>query len=57
MGLRKQAYVISELECPVCGNRFTVPRKKGKQRAVGHIKDIWCPCCKATRKFIERGVW
>ena len=55
MGSRRQAFVISTLECPVCGEKFTVPRRKGRQRSVGHIKDIWCPRCKSIRKFTEYG--
>ena len=55
MGSKRQQYIISELKCPVCGNNFSVPRRKGKLRPIGHIKDIWCPVCKKTQKFIEIG--
>lgn len=46
-------YFISDLECPVCGRAFPIPRLSGCKRGANHIKDIWCPYCKKTRKFIE----
>ena len=39
--------------CTVCGNRFPLMRDHGNQRERGHIKDLWCPFCKADRKFLE----
>ena len=54
MGLRRQAYCISYFTCPSCGKVFPLPRKRGSRRSRGHIKDIYCPFCKETKKYIEK---
>ena len=50
---KRKAYLISNFVCPECGMIMPLPRPKGKQRKRGHIKDLWCPKCRCTRKFIE----
>lgn len=44
---------LSTFVCEVCGAKIELPRRKGKQREVGHIKDIYCFKCKDTRKHDE----
>lgn len=44
---------IAIYRCSCCGSEVTVPRQKGRKRGVEHIKDLWCPYCKETRKFVE----
>lgn len=52
--MRKQRYMdLSTFICPECGKTFPIMRPHGKHREKGHIKDIWCPFCKAERKFLE----
>lgn len=36
-------------KCPVCGLVLSAPKHAGD--APGHIKDMWCPTCKAEQKF------
>lgn len=43
----------TELICPNCGEIVSIQRKIGNQKKEGHIKDLYCPVCKKTRKFIE----
>ena len=45
--------VISYLRCLECGREFPIPRRDCSAREKGHIKDIWCPFCRAERKFVE----
>lgn len=40
--------------CMECGMVIPLPRKHGKRRERGHIKDIYCPGCKKETKFRER---
>ncbi len=52
--MRKQRFMDQSIFiCPVCSNQFPIMRNHGKHRERGHIKDIWCPFCKADRKFRE----
>ncbi len=52
--MRKQRFMdLSMLICPECGGTFPIMRNHGSHRERGHIKDIWCPYCKADRKFEE----
>ena len=44
--------LISDFYCQGCGANFPLPRT-GNQREKGHIKDLWCPYCKAIMKFTE----
>lgn len=45
--------VLSQCICPVCGTEISVPRIHNQQRKNGHIKDLYCPICKAERKCRE----
>lgn len=45
--------VASDLICPYCGEIITIQRKPSKSKSIGHIKDMYCPYCLKTRKFIE----
>lgn len=47
-------YTISTFKCPECGAEMYVPRKKGQQRAKGHIKDLYCWRCKKVVKMPEK---
>jgi len=51
--------VITWLRCEECGSLFPISRHAGRQRKVGHIKDLWCVKCKKTTKHIEikDGIW
>ena len=49
--------IIMSYQCNHCGKKVTVPRQIGRQRGIGHIKDMWCPFCKADSKFREVGVY
>ena len=52
--MRKQRFMdLSMLICPVCNKTFPIMRNHGQHRERGHIKTIWCPYCKADRKFME----
>lgn len=50
----RRVYIkMSTFVCPECGFEMQLPRKHSKLREKGHIKDIYCPGCKAVRKFKE----
>lgn len=52
--MKKQRFMdMSTLICTECGNTFPIMRNHGQHRERGHVKDIWCPFCKANRKFKE----
>ncbi len=51
--MRSGSFDLSSLICLECGNIFTIPRRRRKHRADGHIKDLWCPICKEVRKHYE----
>lgn len=44
---------LTELICPNCGEIVTIQRTSNRLKKEGHIKDLYCPSCKKTRKFIE----
>lgn len=44
---------LSYFECPECQHIFPIPRKIGRFREKGHIKDLWCPRCKEITKHYE----
>ena len=48
-----RSYSVSKLICPECGKAMFVPRKNGRKREIGHIKDVWCPFCKKIQKMTE----
>lgn len=45
--------------CTKCGNKipYTIPRKRGSMRAVGHLKRLWCPCCNVEWNAAETEEW
>ena len=52
--MRKQRFMdLSMFICPECGKSFPIMRSHGQHRGKGHIKDLYCPFCKADRKFRE----
>lgn len=50
---RKQ-FTISNFYCLDCGNEIALPRNRGHQREKNHIKHIYCICCKAETKHLEK---
>lgn len=48
-------HTISNFVCEDCGMEMPLPRKRGKQREKGHIKDVFCPRCGRVSKFKEFG--
>ena len=54
---KRNDYLIMYYRCNSCGREFTIPRHKGSLRGKNHIKDLWCPWCKANTKFVEIGIW
>lgn len=49
-------YTISYFHCPNCGLQMSVPRRKGKPREKGHIKDLYCAHCDAVVKMTENEI-
>ena len=43
----------TELVCLECGNVMSIYRKAFKQKIVGHIKTMYCPCCTKVTNFYE----
>lgn len=52
---KRKPMVMSLFVCPECGLEMPLPRIHGSQREKGHIKDLYCPICKDTMKFMEYG--
>lgn len=48
-----QKVVYNDFYCINCGNKITLPRKKGHQHARGHFKKCTCFVCKKTLNFFE----
>ena len=38
-------FTVDILICNECHKSMFVPRKSGHKRAMGHIKDMYCPWC------------
>ena len=51
--MRSHEFTISDFICPKCNHKQSLPRKKGKQREKGHIKNIYCPFCKEKTQHVE----
>ena len=51
----KTKVVMRVFKCPVCGGVLLASKNAGKQTGNGHIKDMFCPYCNDTRKFIQIG--
>lgn len=45
--------VYTDFYCINCGNKITLPRKKGHQHERGHLKKCYCYSCKHTLNFYE----
>lgn len=45
--------------CTKCGKKipYTIPRKRGSMREVGHLKRLWCPYCNEERNSAETEEW
>ena len=44
-------------KCPVCGGVRIATKKDNRRTSNGHIKDMFCPYCNDTRKFIQIGTY
>lgn len=53
--MRKYETFITELICLECGYVNTIQRNINKKKEIGHIKDLYCPSCKADTKYYEVG--
>ena len=51
--MKKAHYRRTDLICLNCGYVATINRKFQKLKEYGHIKDMYCPVCKADSKFYE----
>ena len=51
--MKRQYYKRTDLVCLECGYVFSINRIYGHQKKLGHIKDLYCPCCQYTTKFYE----
>lgn len=51
--MRKRQYKTSEFICMECENVIPLPRLQSCQREKGHIKDLYCPCCRKIVKTLE----
>lgn len=49
----KVNFVLKELKCGICGNKQIIPRRKNKNRSIGHIKHLWCYICKDLTAHCE----
>lgn len=49
----RHEFEISYFKCPFCGLQMTVPRKTGRFRKKGHIKDLYCVKCGKKVKMRE----
>jgi uncharacterized CHY-type Zn-finger protein len=50
---RRRNFTISYFSCTKCEYVLTLPRLKYRKRERLHIKDMWCPMCKADSQFKE----
>jgi len=41
----KARTLMKELKCTICGNIFSIHRRKGRNKAKGHKKHLWCFKC------------
>lgn len=56
MRKRNDSFIVY-YRCMKCSGEMSIPRQEGRKRGVGHVKDLWCPYCKADSKFSEVGIW
>lgn len=53
---RKGQQMVQHLfECPVCHNKTTIFRPKGRLRETNHKKWLYCYVCKKKHNFTELG--
>ena len=45
MSNSKTKFNSTDLICLECGNINTIQRRKGRGKAIGHIKTMYCPLC------------
>lgn len=45
--------IAKDLECVKCGRVETIQRKGGRDKAVGHIKHLWCVSCRKRTPHVE----
>lgn len=49
-----RGYALSKMYCVNCGKEgIGVNRKTGQFREAGHLKNLWCPWCKAEHNMAE----
>lgn len=53
--MRFYRIVRTDLICGECGYVLSIQRKENSPREFLHIKDLYCPFCQETTKFIELG--
>ena len=46
-------YSISNFYCTNCSNCIPLPRMENKKREKGHLKKLYCPCCKQEVNHLE----
>lgn len=52
--MRNGKYTISKMFCTKCGREgIAVPRKIGKYREAGHLKNLYCIYCGCERNHVE----
>lgn len=52
--MRNGKYTISKMFCTKCGREgIAVPRKIGKYREAGHLKNLYCIYCGRERNHVE----
>ena len=53
--MRKQILAdVSDFYCTQCGNKgIPILRKKGKEKEPGHLKKLYCLCCKDDVNMAE----
>lgn len=45
---------MSDMYCTQCGRKnIPVPRRKGKEREIGHLKKMYCIYCKKKTNMVE----
>lgn len=50
---KNKGFVLTNLKCGNCERTMMIPRRIGRQKQKGHIKDMWCPYCNTMSKFVE----
>lgn len=50
----KQNFIMSEMYCTSCGRKgIAIPRKNGKYREPGHLKNLYCIYCRKNCNHAE----